>query len=122
MLFTSYEFLAFAAVLVVLYYIVPKKSQWWLLLASSYIFYGLAGPEYLVFIFSITLLTYAVARIIGTMATRENIYVVVNRLDYGVRPPGLKSFSCWFYDAEESLNSYLTSVSSSAEVIGRWSS
>ena len=79
MLFTSYEFLAFAAVLVVLYYIVPKKSQWWLLLASSYIFYGLAGPEYLVFIFSITLLTYAVARIIGTMATRENIYVESNR-------------------------------------------
>lgn len=79
MLFTSYEFLAFALVLIVLYYIVPKKSQWWLLLAASYIFYGLAGVEYLIFIFAITLLTYAIARIIGVMAAKENVFVENNR-------------------------------------------
>ena len=79
MLFTSYEFLVFAAILIVLYYVVPKKSQWLLLLASSYIFYGLAGPEYLIFIFSLTLLTYVVARIIGAMTEKENIYVENNR-------------------------------------------
>ena len=79
MLFTSYEFLAFAVILIALYYIVPSKSQWWLLLAASYIFYGLAGAEYLVFIFTITLLTYVIARIIGAMATRENAYVDSNR-------------------------------------------
>ena len=53
--------------------------------------------------------------------SRENIYVAVNRLDCGVRMPGLKSFSHWLYDAEKLLNSYLASVSSSVEVIGRGS-
>ena len=79
MLFTSYEFLAFALALTVLYYVVPKKSQWWLLLVASYIFYGLAGPEYLIFIASITLLTYVIARIIGNMAIKEDAYVQNNR-------------------------------------------
>ena len=79
MLFTSYEFLAFSAILIVLYYIIPSRSQWWLLLAASYIFYGLAGPEYLIFILTVTLVTYIIARIISAMISKENIYVESNR-------------------------------------------
>ena len=43
MLFTSYEFLGFLAVLVVLYYLVPKRCRWMFLLGASYLFYALAG-------------------------------------------------------------------------------
>ncbi len=75
MLFTSYEFLAFAVVLLILYYIVPKRTQWWLLLAASYIFYGLAGTNYLIFIVGLTLTAYITARIIGRMAAAEEIYL-----------------------------------------------
>lgn len=75
MLFTSYEFIAFAAALLVLYYIVPKRTQWWLLLAASYIFYGLAGTNYLIFIIGLTLTAYVTACIIGRMAATEDNYV-----------------------------------------------
>ena len=54
MLFTSYGFLAFAAVFLLLYYTVPKKLQWGLLLAASYIFYFIAGPEFLPYIIATT--------------------------------------------------------------------
>ena len=50
MLFTSYGFLGFLAVLFLLYYIVPRKWQWALLLGASYGFYFLAGPEYVPYI------------------------------------------------------------------------
>ena len=50
MLFTSYEFLGFLAVLLLLYYLVPKRFQWQLLLAASYLFYFLTGPSNLIYI------------------------------------------------------------------------
>lgn len=56
MLFTSYEFLGFFAVLLVLYYTIPQKYQWMLLLAFSCVFYFSANPVYLIYI-SITILT-----------------------------------------------------------------
>ena len=43
MLFTSYGFIAFVAVVLFLYYVVPKKAQWMLLLAASYFFYAFSG-------------------------------------------------------------------------------
>ena len=50
MLFTSYEFLGFIIGLILLYYIVPGRFQWMLLLGASYLFYALAGTEYLAYI------------------------------------------------------------------------
>lgn len=79
MLFTSYEFLAFATALLILYYLIPKRTQLWLLLAASYIFYGLSGAKYLIFIIGVSLTAYITALIIGGMADRENAYVEVNR-------------------------------------------
>ena len=58
MLFTSYEFLGFLAVLSVLYYIVPKRFQWSLLLLASYLFYFMANPYYLIYIVVTTLTIY----------------------------------------------------------------
>ena len=45
MLFTSYGFLGFLAVLFLLYYIIPRKCQWGLLLGAGYLFYFRAGAE-----------------------------------------------------------------------------
>ena len=50
MLFTSYEFLAFVALLLLGYYLVPRRAQWPLLLAASLVFYWFAGPKYLIFL------------------------------------------------------------------------
>lgn len=61
-LFTSYEFLAFFAVLLILYYVIPKRGQWMLLLAGSYIFYAFSGWTNLVFILVTTLSTFIAAR------------------------------------------------------------
>lgn len=61
MLFTSYEFVAFLALVFVLFYIVPKKFQWVLLLVASYGFYYIADPRYLLFILVTTVSTYFVS-------------------------------------------------------------
>lgn len=50
MLFTSYRFIAFLAVLFLLYYRIPKRFQWLLLLAADVLFYACAGWKGLVFL------------------------------------------------------------------------
>ncbi len=50
MLFTSFHFIAFMAVVCVAYYLVPKKAQWPLLLVASLYFYWCANPRYLIFV------------------------------------------------------------------------
>ncbi len=69
MLFTSYEFILFAAALFVLYYIIPKRFQWWLLLLASYVFYSFAGLGYLAYILATTLSTYFASRRITLLQT-----------------------------------------------------
>lgn len=61
MLFTSYEFIGFLAIVAILYYLLPPKAQWPLLLVASYTFYFLADPVYLIFIVVTTVSTYWVA-------------------------------------------------------------
>ena len=61
MLFTSYGFLGFAAVLFLLYYLIPRRFQWELLLAASYLFYFIAGPSWLLYILVTTVTTYFAA-------------------------------------------------------------
>ena len=50
MLFTSFGFILFLAILFPLYYLVPRRCQWVLLLAASYVFYAFAGWGCLIFI------------------------------------------------------------------------
>ena len=75
MLFTSFEFVIFAAALLVLYYLLPRKCQWPLLLAASYIFYGLADPKYLIYIAVITLTSYFTGLAMSNMIRQEDEYI-----------------------------------------------
>lgn len=58
MLFTSYEFILFVAVVLFLYYVLPKKWQWPFLLIASYYFYFRANPSYLIYIGATTITTF----------------------------------------------------------------
>ena len=75
MLFTSYEFLAFLGAVFLLYYILPKKTQWITLLAASYVFYALAGVEYLAFIALTTLSAFLATLLMGRVSARETKYL-----------------------------------------------
>lgn len=75
MLFTSYEFLCFIAVLLIAYYLVPKKYQWQLLLVASYLFYIVAGVECVVYILATTVTTYFAAIKVEQNLDRQNGYL-----------------------------------------------
>ena len=75
MLFTSYEFLAFLALVFLAYYLLPKKTQWIVLLVSSYAFYALAGVEYLAFILFTTVTSFVVTRLMERVSNREKSYL-----------------------------------------------
>ncbi len=75
MLFTSYEFLIFLAVLFLAYYLVPKSWQWKLLLAASYLFYFIAGPDYCIYILVTTVSTWLVGRKIEAVRQEQESYL-----------------------------------------------
>ena len=79
MLFTSYEFIMFAAILFVLYYLVPKKFQWMLLLLASYVFYSFAGIRYIAYILATTLSTWLASRMIGKLKDTQAEYLEKNK-------------------------------------------
>lgn len=79
MLFTSYGFILFIAILLGVYYIFPKKYQWTLLLAASYFFYAFSGIENFAFILFTTVSCFFVARIIEKRKNREDEYVANNK-------------------------------------------
>lgn len=58
MLFNSIEFLIFFPIVVMLYFIISPKYRWILLLGASYYFYMSWKAEYLILIFTSTLITY----------------------------------------------------------------
>ena len=79
MLFTSFNFLLFAAVVLVLYYSVPGKYQWGLLLAASYVFYLCAGTQILFFILFTTITVFVTARWIGAQLEKQDAYLKENK-------------------------------------------
>ncbi len=79
MLFTSYSFIAFLALMFLAYFITPKKVQWVTLLVGSYVFYAFAGRYCLVFIALTTVSVYIVSRLLGARIDKENKYVEKNR-------------------------------------------
>lgn len=81
MLFTSYGFLGFIAVLIPLYYLVPKRGQWPLLLAASCLFYCLAGPGYLLYLLTTAATVWFAALRIEENARRQSAYLKEHRED-----------------------------------------
>jgi D-alanyl-lipoteichoic acid acyltransferase DltB (MBOAT superfamily) len=79
MLFTSYEFIAFLAIMFAVYFLAPKKWQWVTLLIGSYVFYAFAGLEYFVFILFTTVSAYVISRLLGRALDRENRYIEENK-------------------------------------------
>ena len=79
MLFTSYAFLGFIAVLFLLYYLVPKRFQWKLLLAASYLFYFIAGPSWLLYILATTVSIYFAAIWIEETGRQQKDYIKAHR-------------------------------------------
>ncbi|NLP35910.1 MAG: MBOAT family protein [Clostridiales bacterium] len=79
MLFTSYEFLAFLAILIVIYYLIPKKYQWILLLVASYLFYAVAGIGYLFYIIATTLSTYLASYKLNQLQEEQVQYLKDNK-------------------------------------------
>ena len=76
-LFTSYEFVIFAAITAMLYFAVPGRVQWCVLLIASYLFYLSAGPEYLIFLLYTTLVSYGTALLMQRNADAEDAFVEV---------------------------------------------
>ena len=83
MLFTSYEFIGFLALLFLLYYLIPKRGQWMLLLGASYVFYALASPSYLIFIGFTTLTTFLCGIVMGRISASEKAYLAGEGASFG---------------------------------------
>jgi len=83
MLFTSYEFIGFLALLFLLYYLIPKRGQWMLLLGASYAFYALASPSYLIFILFTTLTAFFCGIFMGRISTSEKAYLAGEGASFG---------------------------------------
>ncbi len=79
MLFTSYSFIGFLAVVLVAYYIIPKRFQWMLLLLASYVFYLFAGAEYLVYIIATTVTVFIAGVCIDNNFTRQSGYLKTHK-------------------------------------------
>ena len=68
MLFNSFSFLAFFAVLAVLYYACPGRFRWELLLAASLYFYAAFRVDYLLLLIGVTAATYLAGKAIAASA------------------------------------------------------
>jgi len=58
MLFTSWAFLLFLALVLLLYRVFPQRHRWFVLLVASMVFYGFAGPAFLFYILGTIVSTY----------------------------------------------------------------
>lgn len=79
MLFTSYEFLLFAGILLLAYYLVPRRTQWMLLLAASLVFYALSGVQNLIFILLTAASTYTVGRLMAARIAAQETTLAAMR-------------------------------------------
>lgn len=71
MLFNSFEFLVFFAIVVPLYFILPYRYSWVLLLAASYIFYMFWKPAYILLIILSTIVDYIAARMMSKESSKS---------------------------------------------------
>jgi len=78
MLFTSYGFLLFIAILLGLCIVCPGKHRWKLLLIASLFFYAMSGLRYLIYIAVTILSSYGTAQIIGNFHIKQEQYFAAN--------------------------------------------
>ena len=71
MLFTSYGFIAFIAILFILYYLIPKRFQWLLLLCADVVFYACAGWQGPCFMAVTVLVSWASTNLMGASLRRQ---------------------------------------------------
>jgi len=71
MLFNSFPFLAFFAVLAASYYAIPHRHRWILLLGASLYFYAASKSNYVLLLLGITLVAYLAGLSIGASADRR---------------------------------------------------
>lgn len=62
MLFNSFQFLVFIAIVIPAYFLLPQKFRWVFLLAASYYFYMSWNVVYILLLFASTLVNYLIAR------------------------------------------------------------
>ena len=79
MLFTSYGFLLFLAVVLVASRICPGKHRWKLLLIASLVFYGMSGLKYLAYISTTIISTYVCGRMIGELHNKQGAYLLAHK-------------------------------------------
>ena len=79
MVFTSYAFLGFLALVFLGYYVIPKKWQGMFLLLASLIFYAFSGITNLAYILAVTLITYFGALQIGKVHETQKAYLKANK-------------------------------------------
>lgn len=72
MAYISYSFVFFVLIFVCIYYAVPKRYQWLVLLAASILFYCCSGPVFLVYLVTISFLTWYGAKCIAQYEHKEN--------------------------------------------------
>lgn len=75
MLFTSFSFIVFLAVLFLLYYTMPKRFQWMLLLIADVFFYACAGWGGLIFMFITIVTTYVLTMRLDRIQSNADAYV-----------------------------------------------
>ena len=79
MVFTSFDYLIFFALVFTTYWLIQKKSlQNLLLLAASYIFYGYIHPWFCILITTSTVVNYLCALLMDRFGSKRNIFLVIS--------------------------------------------
>ena len=76
MLFTSYGFLLFLAIVFAVCRLCPGKHRWKALLIASLVFYGLSGLRYLAYIIATILSTYASGLLLDCLRRKQEDYLL----------------------------------------------
>jgi D-alanyl-lipoteichoic acid acyltransferase DltB (MBOAT superfamily) len=76
MLFNSFAFLAFFAIVAILYYIAPQRWRWILLLVASYYFYSAFQLNYLLLLLYATAVAYGVGIAVARRLAAGRIWLV----------------------------------------------
>ena len=79
MLFTSYSFIGFLAIVILLYWLIPRKARWVFLLAASICFYYQSGKTNLLYILATVVTTYIFTNLIDRNNTKEKEYIKANK-------------------------------------------
>lgn len=84
MLFNSFTYLIFLALVVVLYWVVPYRFRRFLLLVASYIFYMSWMPQYGLLIFGLTVANYFIGLWLVSTTHRKPVLVLAVTVNLGV--------------------------------------